>query len=462
MGKLRVFISSTMKDLVNERRAVVMRLREFNQEPVNAENWLPDGSRSWTRIAQEIGSSDLFVLILGERYGWVPDSGPGAESGRSVTHLEFEEARRQDLPILVFAKNLPYDADRTSAEARQRDSFRQYVMSWDAGVVTRTFDDAFDLGPMVGQAVIDLLTDEYQRSRIAARASAARSAEAVLVAQKGTAASSSTVPVLPPRLIDAVANRNAVLFAGAGISLAAGLPSAAAFAQSLLKLVQKYAPAYEANPVGTALAGIATDVENLPDGRAGLLAVVQQLVHPPQGLEPTRAHADAVQLFDTIVTTNYDTLFEKAAAASGRLFTVTSNELAVEEPPRPGIVNLHGQCSASDLRSLVLTERDVLLLDRNRPLLWNMARQLLATRLVIVLGSSLRDPSVVRLFTEALPGISGYFVAPKFWPTTARRVRAWNLECIETDAAGLFQALFDAVGTAGTSAEPSAKSGAPG
>ena len=34
MGKLRVFISSTMKDLVNERLAIERQLRQFNFEPV--------------------------------------------------------------------------------------------------------------------------------------------------------------------------------------------------------------------------------------------------------------------------------------------------------------------------------------------------------------------------------------------------------------------------------------------
>ena len=65
MGKLRVFISSTMKDLVNERLAIERQLRQFNFEPVNAESWLPDGSKSWERINQELLSSHLFVLVIG-------------------------------------------------------------------------------------------------------------------------------------------------------------------------------------------------------------------------------------------------------------------------------------------------------------------------------------------------------------------------------------------------------------
>src|ERR1043165_1420234 len=95
---LRVFISSTMKDLVNERDAVCRKLRDFNFDPVNAESWLPDGSKSWERIASELETSDLFVLLLGESYGWKPTTGPKADLGLSVTEIEYREARDQGIP----------------------------------------------------------------------------------------------------------------------------------------------------------------------------------------------------------------------------------------------------------------------------------------------------------------------------------------------------------------------------
>jgi Domain of unknown function (DUF4062) len=55
-----------MKDLRNERAEVVNGLGEFGFEPVHTENWLPSGTASWNRIENEIASSDVFVLILGE------------------------------------------------------------------------------------------------------------------------------------------------------------------------------------------------------------------------------------------------------------------------------------------------------------------------------------------------------------------------------------------------------------
>lgn len=438
MGKLRVFISSTMKDLVNERRAIEKQLREFNLEPVNAESWLPDGRKSWERIEREIRSSDIFVLIVGERYGWIPEEGPMSGRGRSVTHLEAEAARDLGLPLLPFLKELSYETDHGSDEAKRRDAFRADVAGWDTGGIIAKFDDAFDLASKVGEAVIALLTDEFQQNRIRARVRVSTTT-ALSLANEAPSDKPEIPPTLPPRLIRSVANGKAVLFAGSGVSLMAGLPSAAFFAQSLIRTVRRSFPAYEANPVGSAFAGIATDVEGLAAGRAGLIEAVVGLMQPPQGLTPTSAHLKAVELFDQIVTTNYDMLFEEADQARGNARRVISSEIDGESIPDRAIVKLHG--SASQPESLVLAEREVLLLDQARPRLWRAVRNLLASKLVVVVGSSLRDPSVVRLFTEAGPDISGYFVVPEFWGTTVTRLRAWNLECIRADAASFFSAI---------------------
>src|SRR5262245_26301470 len=121
MGRrLRVFVSSTMRDLRNERRAVCRRLAEFNFEPVNAEEWAPGGDSSWGQIREEIEASDIFVLLLGDRYGWIPEIGPESEHRLSVTHLEYHAAVDHELPILPFLRNLDYDAERDTDDARRR------------------------------------------------------------------------------------------------------------------------------------------------------------------------------------------------------------------------------------------------------------------------------------------------------------------------------------------------------
>src|SRR3569833_291233 len=103
---IRVFVSSTMTDLANERDAVVRKLQSYNFAPVNAENLLPNGADSWRRIEEELAGSDLVILILGASYGWIPDAGPHASKGKSVTELEFDEAKRLGLPVLPFVQRV--------------------------------------------------------------------------------------------------------------------------------------------------------------------------------------------------------------------------------------------------------------------------------------------------------------------------------------------------------------------
>lgn len=448
--KLRIFISSTMKDLANERDLVVRRLCEFNFEPLNAESWTPSGETSWGRIEEEIRSSDLFLLLLGERYGWIPDRGPMAGKGLSVTHLELRTAQALGLPILPFVKQLDYDADRTSADAQARDKLRKEVADWEGGYFITGFELASDLVQKVSQAVIGLLSDRFLRAKISERAESATEASGGLsyaAAVRGTyrgSVAKSEIP-LPASLVRAVARREAFLFAGSGISLAAGLPSGAAFAEAMIQAVRRQDSTYAMSPIGSGLAAIAYDLE-VTQGRPSVLEVTRNLLDPPQGLQPTDAHLRAVGLFGRILTTNFDQLFENAARQRNLRPAVLAGEpedSALALPP-PIIVKLHG--SAERPESLVLTEREVLLFDRTHPRLWNASLELLRSKPVVVVGSSLRDPSIVRLFEEAGKGVSGYFVDPSLPALAPARLRAWNLECIEATADEFFESLAAAVG----------------
>jgi hypothetical protein len=130
-GRLRIFISSTMEDLENERDMVRDQLERANFEPVNAEGILPNGATSWDRISQEIETCHVFLLISGVRYGWVPTAGPLSSKKVSVTHGEYLAARELGLPVLPFFKILKYGSDSNSEDAKARDAFRREVGEWD-------------------------------------------------------------------------------------------------------------------------------------------------------------------------------------------------------------------------------------------------------------------------------------------------------------------------------------------
>lgn len=432
--RLRVFVSSTMKDLPNERFAVVDRLKSFNVDVINAEDVKPNGYGSWETLEAEINSADIFILILGNTYGWIPKEGPKNELGLSVTHLELKHAQKISIPVLSFLKNLEYGTDSSSEDAKNRDAFRNTVQDWKEGYFTTGFDLANDLSRKVGDAFISLLMDEFQKVKLQERASFATKSTLKLAKNKNI---KPKLTSLPFELVEAVKSRNAVLFAGAGISLSAGLPSASAFAQSMIKLMHNVEPDYSANPTGSAFAGIATDLCAVM-GRQYLVEAIAKIIDSPQGVEPTEAHFKSVKLFEHIITTNYDNLFEDAMMFLDLNSDIYAEEIDCEISSR-SLIKLHGTIDIPS--SLLLTESEVFMFDKTRPNIWSTTLSKLESKVVVVVGASLHDPSIIRLFSEA-DNIKGYFVSPEILSSTPNRVNRWNLECIQAEADEFMSKLY--------------------
>ena len=427
---LRVFISSTMKDLANERDAVCRKLESFNFTPVNAEGWLPDGSKSWNRIVAELEESDLFVLLLGDSYGWVPKTGAKSELQMSVTEIEYREAREQGIPVLPFLKNLPYGADSTSEDAKRRDTFRKQVMEWEEGLFVGKFELARDLAENVAKALVEVLTREFQRIRVEQRIR-----EKPLPKKVFDVSEQSYVrpPSIPNALIREVLGRKCVLFAGAGMSLTAGMPSAAALMQFLADQVREQNPDYVE---ASTFAGVAADLEALTS-RNRLLESVSVMLNPPQHLTATQAHATAVRLFDVILTTNWDGLFEQALRECHDVRPTIAEEMTAI--PEKALVKLHG--SFQNPSTLLITEVDIAAMETVRPRLWHAAQQVLRDRALVVVGTSLRDPSVIRFLHTAKSIKPGYFIGPVIDRATTARLKAFNLSTVEASAETFFQTL---------------------
>lgn len=368
----------------------------------------------------------------------MPKTGPRSETGASVTEIEYLEARKLQIPIFPFIKNLSYDADRTSPEAQKRDGFRNRVMDWEAGRFVAKFDRAFDLAEKVAKALIDVITDVYVKSIVQARI--AMTKEDVLTAKP--AATCARPPWIPDGLIKAVSERRAVLFAGAGMSTPAGLPTATAFAEYLHESLRVISPDY----IGTAASfvAVASDFAALTS-REHLRDKMREFLEPPQGLHQTRAHRVAVKVFDQIFTTNFDKLFEQALQTVGDNRPVVTGDI-VEQLASRVLVKLHG--SFDVVPSVLVTDADISRMEYSRKHLWSHLRQVLQGTTVVVAGMSLRDLSIVKLFEESMPLCGGYFITPDMDAATRARVARWNLQGVQGTADEVFGAIADSVGNA--------------
>jgi Domain of unknown function (DUF4062) len=94
--RLQVFVSSTYLDLKDERQAAVKAILESGHIPAGMELFTSGDESQMEVIKQWIKASDVYLLILGGRYGSIEKN-----SGKSYTHLEYEYASELGKPFFA-------------------------------------------------------------------------------------------------------------------------------------------------------------------------------------------------------------------------------------------------------------------------------------------------------------------------------------------------------------------------
>lgn len=94
--KHQVFVSSTYKDLVEERQHVIHALLELDCIPAGMELFPAADEDAWTLIKEVIDSSDYYILIIAGKYG------SQNSEGISYTEMEFDYAVSIGKPVVSF------------------------------------------------------------------------------------------------------------------------------------------------------------------------------------------------------------------------------------------------------------------------------------------------------------------------------------------------------------------------
>ncbi|MFA4841079.1 MAG: DUF4062 domain-containing protein, partial [Agrococcus sp.] len=153
--RLRVFVSSTLKELAEERRAVRSAIESLQLAPVMFElGSRPHPPRSLYR--SYLAQSDVFVGIYGERYGWVAP-------GEAVSGLEDEYALSGDLPSLIYVK------DPAPEREPRLDALLDRIRT-DDRTSYRAYRDPAELAELVRQDLATLLAERFDAGRARAGA----------------------------------------------------------------------------------------------------------------------------------------------------------------------------------------------------------------------------------------------------------------------------------------------------
>lgn len=155
--KLQIFISSTYTDLIEERQAAVSAILKAGHIPAGMELFTAGDESQMETIKRWINESDVFMLILGGRYGSVEPT-----KSLSYTELEYDYAVQSGKPL--FAVVIDEEAlDRKVKDKgvgviekehpRELKAFREKVLS----KMSAFFKDAPEIKLAVYETIPDLI-----------------------------------------------------------------------------------------------------------------------------------------------------------------------------------------------------------------------------------------------------------------------------------------------------------------
>ena len=227
-------------------------------------------------------------------------------------------------------------------------------------------------------------------------------------------------------------DRQLVLFLGAGLGVGAGLPTWGELLGTLAELAGIGAAGSQAAgelPEAFRSLGNLDQASLISDRLAQRGKSVAEEVARIVGARPrySLSHALLAGLpVGEAVTTNYDTLFEAASAAAGRVPAVLPYEAA--QAGHRWLLKLHG--CVDHPQDIVLTRSDYLRYNERRAALQGIVQALLITRHMLFVGFSLTDENFHRVIHDVRNAVRG---------TTGRAIHAAG--AVQADAAPFGTAL---------------------
>jgi len=112
--RYQVFISSTFRDLQEERQAVLRAVLELDHMPAGMELFPAADDDAWQLIKDVIDGSDYYALIIGGRYGSLDDA------GISYTEKEYDYAVSSKKPVIPLLHANPDNLPREKTETDEK------------------------------------------------------------------------------------------------------------------------------------------------------------------------------------------------------------------------------------------------------------------------------------------------------------------------------------------------------
>ncbi len=166
--KLQVFVSSTYQDLIEDRQSAVGAILKSGHIPAGMELFTSGNQSQMDTIRKWIDESDVYMLILGGRYGSIEPT-----SGISYTELEYDYAVQQEKALFAIVINEDTLESRVKEygstvmekeNPKQLNMFRDKVLS----NISSFFEDSKDIKLCVYESLSDYSADKNLKGWVSA------------------------------------------------------------------------------------------------------------------------------------------------------------------------------------------------------------------------------------------------------------------------------------------------------
>jgi len=224
-------------------------------------------------------------------------------------------------------------------------------------------------------------------------------------------------PCLPPTLVERLVDGNCVLFAGSGLSAAAGLPTWQTLLGDIVKRLREEGRLHgsKQEAAGLLKSGKFLELADCCKEKAGE-ALLHEILYANVGgndVSLPEIHRAIVRLpFIGIITTNFDTLLERAYTERTRntapAFTNRETKDLASRIFRRRfyIFKAHGDIHRTD--SIIFTARDYQRISHANPAFRALLSSILITSCVIFVGYSLSDPDFRLILDQNMVTFEGF------------------------------------------------------
>ncbi|EDP95078.1 SIR2 family protein [Kordia algicida OT-1] len=248
-------------------------------------------------------------------------------------------------------------------------------------------------------------------------------------------------------LFDLIRKEEVIIWAGAGMSMYAGYPSGNRLKEILINSLSDG----EKKEIDKSLSliDLTDQIFQLKNGsRNHIIKVLKKTFNAKPVSTSTHEDLAKIPHFKTIITTNYDKLFESSYESLNHNVIFSKNHIPYIENKKVNIFKVHGDLNDPD--SIVLTKSDYtnFFTERNDDnTYWSIVRERLATNSVLFIGYSLEDINTNVIFDRIINSLGVnrkecFFVSPNLSQPKINSLIKKNIHYIDSTAEELITELI--------------------